>query len=375
MPGPRTRGGRRLLGSSLLAFLGGLLALELSFRWLLFGGETAAKLGAGLRHAAYFADSSSEDDYWKLFVELDRLQPPVPDHAYHPELGWVSADIDSATLRHAAAGDLRGRRPVLLYGDSFARCLGERADCFEGLLERSDLGDRHALLNFGVQGYGLDQIHLLVERTVDGYLAEKPLVVIALQVDEALDRTVLSIRGWPKPRLAIRDGALVPEFATVPRMEAYLRENPVSFPSYAWRYLQFGTNFAPTRWRARMRDEVGIVEHKRALSRRILEAIEDGLERRGVEHFYLLFYGEEYVEGSRAPDWREAELFDFFRQRSIRFTSARRAILEDAAKTGRPVDEYFEHGDSLLRGHLLPEGNRAAFAALRQGIEGRFEAP
>ena len=371
----RARARGRLLWSSLLAFVGGLLALELTFRWLLFGGERAAKLGAGLRHAYYFADSSSEDDYWKLFLELDRLQDPIPEHAYHPELGWVSADIDAKTLRHAAAGELRGRRPVLLYGDSFARCMGERADCFEGLLERSDLADRCALLNHAVQGYGLDQVHLLVERTVDAYAEQKPLVVIALQVDDALDRTVLAIRGWPKPRLAVRDGALVPEFSPVPRMDDYVRDHPVSFPSYAWRYLQFGTRVGPRSWRAKRRDEAGIVERKRAISRRILEAVHEGLERRGVEHFFLLFYGEEYVDGSRAPDWREAELLAFFRERSAPFTSTRRAILADAAATGRSVADYFDHENAPTHGHLLPEGNRAAFAALRDGIEGRFEPP
>lgn len=361
--------------SSVIAFLGGLLAVELAFRWLLFGGGPAERLGAGLRHAAYFADSTSDDDFWKLFVGLDRLQPPMPDESYHPELGWVSADLDAGTLRHVAAGELRGRRPVLLYGDSFARCMGEREDCFEKLLDHSDLGERYDLLNHGVQGYGLDQIHLLVDRTVDGYPDPKPVVVIALQVDDALDRTILAIRGWPKPRLAIRDGELAPEFSPVPRMEAYLRENPVDFPSYAWRYLQFGAGLVPLGCRAWLRDEAAIVERKRTTSRRILETIHAGLERRGVEHFFLLFYGEARLDGSMAPDWREAVLSDFLLKGSVPFTSARRAILEDAAESGRAVSEYFDHDEGARRGHLLPVGNRAAFGALRDGIEGRFETP
>lgn len=373
--GQRSRRGRRILWTALLAFLGGLLAVESSFRWLLFGGGGAESLGASLRHAAFFADSSSDDDFWKLFMELDRLQPPMPDDSFHPELGWVSADIDAATLRHVAAEELRGRRPVLLYGDSFARCMGEREDCFEKLLGLSDLGDRYFLLNHGVQGYGLDQIHLLIDRTVDGFLAEKPVVVIALQVDDTLDRTILAIRGWPKPRLTIRDDQLVPEFSPVPRMEAYLRENPVTFPSYVWRYLQFGAELVPLGWRAWLRDEIRIAERKQTISRRILAAIHAGLERRGVEHFFLLFYGEPYLDGSKAPDWRETSLLDFFRGSSVPFTSARRAILEDAAKSGRSISDYFGHGEPASRGHLLPDGNRAAFRALRDGIEGRFEPP
>ena len=371
----RSRGRRRILWSSLLALVGGLLAVELCFRWLLFGGGAAERMGAELRHAVYFADSTSDDDFWKLFVRLDRAQPPMPDHAYHPDLGWVSADLDAATLRHAEESGLRGRRPVLLYGDSFARCMGPREECFEALLERSDLGERYGLLNHGVQGYGLDQVHLLVDRTVDRYLDRRPVVVIALQVDDALDRTVLAIRGWPKPRFEIRGDDLVPEFAPVPRMEAYLREHPVDFPSYAWRYLQFGAGLVPLRSRAWLRDEPSIAERKQTISRGILRAMQAGLERRGVEHFFLLFYGESYVDGSRAQDWRETLLLDFLRENSVPFTSARRAILADASRSGRPVSDYFDHGKSASRGHLLPEGNRAAFQALRDGIEGRFDPP
>jgi hypothetical protein len=372
---PRSRGGRRILWISVLAFLSGIVAVELAFRWLLFGGGIAESLGRNLRHASYFADSASDDDFWKLFVELDRLQEPMSDASYHPELGWVSADLDSATLRHAGAAALQGRRPVLLFGDSYARCMGEREDCFEGLLGRSDLGHRYLLLNHGVQGYGLDQTHLLIERTIDRYLSERPVVVVALQVDDSIDRTILAIRGWPKPRLELRDGQLVPEFEPVPRMDAYLRENPVTFPSYAWRYLQFGTTLLPIGCRSWIRDELGIRERKEAISRNILEAIHAGLERRGVEHFFLLFYGEPYVDGSQALDWRDSALRAFFRERSVPFTSARRTILENAAKSGRPISDYYSQNDDSRRGHFRPEGNRAAFQALRDGIEGRFDPP
>jgi hypothetical protein len=89
----------------------------------------------------------------------------------------------------------------------------------------------------------------------------------------------------------------------------------------------------------------------------------------------LLFYSEPYVDGSRARDWRETVLFEFLRESSVPFTSARRAILEDAARSGRPVSEYLDHGGTESRGHLLPDGNRAAFQALRDGIEGRFDPP
>jgi hypothetical protein len=40
-----------------------------------------------------------------------------------------------------------------------------------------------------------------------------------------------------------------------------------------------------------------------------------------------------------------------------------------------PVSAYFDHGESAGHGHLDAAGNRAAFRALHDGLEGRFERP
>jgi hypothetical protein len=355
--------------------MGGLALVELGFRWLLFGTGTAERLGGSLRHAAYYADPASEDDFWKLFLLLDRTQPPVPAKTYHPELGWVSQDIDSATLAHSDADRVGARRPVLLYGDSFARCMGEREDCFESLLERTDLTDRYFVLNHGVQGFGLDQIHLLIDRTVDRYLPQRPVVVVALQLDDALDRTVLSMRGWPKPRLRVAGDALVIEQTPIPSIEQYVSERPLHVFSYALRYLVHGAHVLPRRTAAWIADEFARTEEKQAIDRSILAALVDGLRRRQCEFFVLLFYGEPYLSGAKAPDWREALVLDFCRERSVPFVSAGRALLDDAARTGHPIADYFDHAERESRGHFLPLGNAAAFEALRDGIEGRFDRP
>jgi hypothetical protein len=353
--------------------MGGLGLVELGFRWMLFGTGAAERVGGNLRHAVYYADPASEDDFWKLFLVLDRTQPPVPAKAYHPELGWVSQDLDAATLAHSAAGQVGTRRPVLLYGDSFARCMGDREDCFESLLAGSDLSDRYFLLNHGVQGFGLDQIHLLIDRTVDRYLEQRPVVVVALQIDDSLDRTVLSLRGWPKPRLRVVGDALVIEQTPIPSIEQYLAERPLHIFSYGLRYLVHGAHVLPRRTAAWIADGFARTEEKQALDRSILAALVDGLRRRQCEFFLLLFYGEPYLSGAKAPDWREALLLDFCRGHSVPLVSARRAVLEDSARSGRPIADYFDQTERESRGHFLPLGNAAAFRALRDGIEGRFE--
>src|SRR6185369_16736756 len=130
------------------------------------------------------------------------------------------------------------------------------------------------------QGYGLDQIWLLLDRTVDRYLERKPVVVVAIQVDDCLDRTIFTFHGWPKPRLRIAGDALETENLPVPSLEEYLAHNPVGIRSYAWNYLVYGQRAGPeafTRW---VQGQRAADERKQVLARRILEQMVDSLERR-----------------------------------------------------------------------------------------------
>ena len=55
---------------------------------------------------------------------------------FDAELGWTSEAIEPGTLRHAEEPGPAGERLVLLYGDSFARCLTGRDEAWEGFFIR-----------------------------------------------------------------------------------------------------------------------------------------------------------------------------------------------------------------------------------------------
>ena len=128
---------------------------------------------------------------------------------------------------------LDGRRPVLLFGDSYTRCMTDEANCFEGWMERSSMGATHRVFNYGVRGYGIDQIALLAGFALEHWRGRKPIVAIGIFVDDDIDRAWLDHRGWPKPRFELDlDGKLVePAPVTAPSNTA--RPPPMK-RSLAW---------------------------------------------------------------------------------------------------------------------------------------------
>ena len=143
-------------------------------------------------------------------------------------LGWVirpdrrSADdryFSSAEgLRSARPGEVFARRAarqrVAIVGDSFTFGLEVGyEDTWGHRLERA-LGPDVQVLNFGVDGYGVDQAYLRYRRDVRPW---RPDVVIFGLITHDLYRsmatyTFLSFPGWPfpfaKPRFVVRDDRL-----------------------------------------------------------------------------------------------------------------------------------------------------------------------
>ena len=227
---------------ALSAALAVLPAMELLLRLLLLPG-----CGAGEKHrrAGLYADPYSEDAYWAL---KRRWNPaPTASPRLDRELGWTG-DFDPGTWKHHERHLLKGRRPVLLYGDSFSSCV-EGVICFQEILEDEPGFSREfRLLNYGTGGYGIGQTLLLMERTLPLF---PDAVVVAGLMTLDIDRAVLSLRDAPKPRLRLEGGALVRGQASAPEEEGAL---PHGIRSFLYRKLLF-SRFIPSRVRAALRDE------------------------------------------------------------------------------------------------------------------------
>ena len=181
----------------------GLLA-EGGFRFLLFGeSDLALDLGIRLRNASAFVETD-EGDYWKLMRRFQPARMRKRQRLADPITGWARPPYHLAEIER----ELAGRRPVLLFGDSYAQCTTGSEDCWEGLLARSDLADDYLLVNRGTGGFGLDQIWLSMASTLDDFAHLDPVVVVGVFLDNDLDRVVLDFRQWPKPRCRVVDGSV-----------------------------------------------------------------------------------------------------------------------------------------------------------------------
>ncbi|MEO6707989.1 MAG: hypothetical protein ABI054_02175, partial [Planctomycetota bacterium] len=289
--------------------------------------------------------------------------------------GWTNTLVAPGTYESVDEDTIRGRRPVLLFGDSFAQCLTLPGDRFQSIFERSEFARDHVLLNYGVGGYGLDQIYLLLKSSLDRFQQQNPIVIVSVLVEGDFDRSVLSFRAWPKPRLEIVDDQLVTRGPVQTNVRGYLEQNPITIRSYLWRlFLYQGSSFL-SRQRAQWRGDARIEAEKRSLNRRILLEIERELVSRKLEHFYLAFHVEEgALKVHEGCEWEEEMLQDFCAESRAPLLDTRDLLSSASGARPRYCSYFYGHGEPL-QGHHNGLGNLVCFEAIRDGIRGESGEP
>ena len=309
-----------LLGASLI--LSALLA-EAGWR-LLLASDT--RVGRVLRNPAYYADPYSEDLFWLLRHrwKADRFRPPRNPH---PVLGWHTRHI-GADYSHNDEGEIAGRRPVLLYGDSFAQGY-PGVMRFQQILNRDPRFTRdHYLLNYGVGGYGLDQIYLLFKHSIDRF--EDPFVIFSFLTHD-LDRSVISVRLGQKPYFTVAGGELQLRGVPVePRPEDFFAARPPRVGSYLVRRL------GRLSFIRRLR-ELPTREPKKRVNGAILDAVFAELEARRLDHTILVFHNRAAFR--KGPGWRSTWLRAQLDDHGADYLWSYDILRREAADT--PLDELF----------------------------------
>ena len=342
---------RRRLGFALLLGAALLVGAELALRAAL---ASDLALFAPLRRPERYASWFSDDDFWKLQQRFGGEYPPP--ESTHPELGWV-AEVDHATLVHVEADRVGERRPVLLYGDSFAGGV-PGAERFQEILNSDpEFAREHYLLNHGVGGYGTDQVLLLLRRTLDHY--DDPFVVLSLMTLD-LDRSVLSVRTGQKPRFRVENGELVLEPTQILEdSHRFFAENPPRIGSYLARLVVNHRRF-PHRVAASVRGDARIVERKRAVNELIIRAQLEEVRRRGLDHVFLVFEPQEALR--EGPDWRAVFVRELLETEGVETMWARDVL----PATGADPADYYIPDD----GHPNTAFNRLVAEALAARILG-----
>ena len=309
--------------------------LELYLRAILFHNFT---LGDGLlKHEGLYADYFSDDDFWKLRYYFGDIYS-LPEHP-HPLLGWVG-EFDRVTYYHNDENSVGKRTPVLLYGDSFAKCV--TPVCFQHILNGDkDFSKNYYLLNYAVGGYGLDQIELLYEKS--NKLYEDPVVIFSFLTDD-IDRSALSFRIGQKPYYKVENGALVLNGVPVdPDAKHFLKEHPISIKSYLWAYL-IHNKVIPERVIRYLRGDEQKVEMKKNVSRAIIQKTIDDLRERHVRFFVIVFQPD-WPDAIDGPDsWRDTLSREILDRNHVPYIWTKGLILADMKKTGKNISEYFNVG-------------------------------
>jgi len=365
---------RRLARRLLLALTSCVVALlvaECALRFVLFSPRVRrTELARHLRDAQLYAPISS-----RVYRQLDVLfQSPGTQrgHAcFDWRFGWTSTDFDSS-LVHRDEARLGDRRPVLLFGDSFSDCLRANLVCWEDLFERSELADRFCLLNYGVGGYGVDQFYLLMNSVIPRFADRDPVVIVAILIEDDLDRSYLPLRRVPKPSLLLEDGELVLQPLLRATPCAYMRANPVEIPSYLWRYVLFGTHLFGKDTATALTSERHHVEEKEAINRALIREIQRQLVEAGLDGFFLLFNGPASL-ASRGPyGWEEPFLLTTFEELELPFVSSKPWLLEYMRRTGATIEDlYFQ--DPANEKHYTDATIEAVFPVFLEGMRAYVE--
>jgi hypothetical protein len=198
----------------------------------LFSGSKRWTVGAGQ------ADATRETS-----IEFYRKWPTslTPDK----ELGYVrKPDVrtpchETTNLGTRGTHDyaLTGRK-IVFFGDSFV----ESAACSNATLTaKIEALTGIDTLNYGVGGYGLDQIYLYFKRELPRFDREESLFLVGLIQDD-LGRVLLTVRTSPKPYFTISDDKLVLHTSHIhpDSLNDYFEHPPERFYLYYFLRGRFG---------------------------------------------------------------------------------------------------------------------------------------
>ena len=308
-----------------------VLICELGFRTLLFSEVAFMER---FREPGLYTDLFYEEDWWKLYHAFHKPKNDTGKHP-HPLLGWSSKLFNEAYL-HDEAGQVGRRRPVLFFGDSFTHCVIPAEECFQGILNRDEEFSRtHHLLNYGVLGYGVDQIYLLLKNSLPHY--SDPYVVVGVYTRD-LDRSILSYFVAQKPYFELTDGELTLRGTPIIQdHSAYLSNNPPQIWSYLYRLWLY----QETRpWR--LKQYLRRTDDKRAIKERINEKIvvemRSELDSQDLSRLFVIFTPKEEI---MKMGWHEQYLFELFRRHKVPYISTRVLIRDDMERTGLNIDAYY----------------------------------
>lgn len=334
-----------------------LIVSELALRHMLFSESNVFdSLRNPSAYAIYPRDKNENfhnEDYWKLHhLWGGGISVEEP----HPVLGlWGS--FFRETLKHVDQGNLNGRRPVILFGDSFAKCV-DTVKCFEDYLNNDEeFSAGHYFLNYGVGGYGVDQISLLFEMTYKEF--EDPFIVFSMLTTD-LDRSMLAFRDAQKPLYKLDKGRLVLEGVPITLSTSeYVEQNPPAIRSYLFNRFR---NSVLNPFKSKPGAHEAYIQRVKSLNGAILDRVIGELNDSGLDYIVVIFHPVHHT----LPDWRLDFLLEVCEENDVPYICERDIRLADTAFETYEAYRYAIAGD----GHPSSYMNRLMSNVIKSTILG-----
>lgn len=311
-----------------------LIICEFGFRNLLFGNSDFLN---DYRKPHYYSNFF-EDDYWKLYYLFNgESKPPKNPHNY---LGWVGKFDHHLTHRNEKAQPTK--RKVLLFGDSFAHCVSG-TKCFEDFLNSDTLlNQSYHLLNYGVEGYGVDQMTILFDSIIDRYA--NPYIVFSI-MPEDMDRSILSVRTGQKPFFKTNNGSL--NLCGVPidkDPDRFFKVNKPLIKSYLFRRLLYSDINIFNRPSGKAPD---IRKKIISLNEIILNHVVKKIKEKKLDYTFIIF------ESMGAGDgyWRVNFLEGYMIENNLNYIKSSELIRADTLFKKYEDNNYFIEGNGHPTSH------------------------
>ncbi|MDD9926777.1 MAG: hypothetical protein OXR03_13200, partial [Rhodospirillaceae bacterium] len=303
----------------------------------------------------YLVNPACDDTYYRLIQSPENVAPGAN---YHPTLGWTSSRLHGHQSKLPWPPALDKRLKIWFFGDSFMEGVLKPEESVPAQFET--IKTNRQSINFGVAGYGLDQIWLRYSEQSGEIPAGEPVVIGILPSD--LDRIVFRYFFGFKPIFRQSDTGfeLIPP---PPREETQtaFAEAPAAVGSYAYAVVRSIAELVTTQFdrseSACRRSE------KAAISAFLFDSIIDRANSRGHEVFWVLFVSRAAFYKSK--NWRHDLIASQFQARNQTYLDTRSILRQAAQKSGTEPTAFYNAGD----GHLNDLGNSVVARALAELID------
>jgi len=322
---------------------------------------------SGFRNPGLYADAYADDDHWELahrWYSYHRLKGQAsqmvfipPGLQYSPTLGWApkaSPDNPLGILAKTPYQPDYVGPAILFYGDSFVyghTSLEEKIpQQLGGLLPGC------AVYNYGVYGYGVDQIFLRLEESFTRF--RKPRVIFGILTTD-IDRSVLTLRDAPKPYFAVSNGVLELRGVPVPpRPSEWLRQNPPPVRSYLLAFLKRVFTLSRIGWNSI--ETTAKQAEKELVSSQIFDTLVRQSRQFQFPLLFVIFYSPDELWYT---GWRERYLHVELQRLGVPYLDTKLALVNAIKGHGEGISAFY-----LSDGHPTPLGNAVIAQAIAEYV-------